>query len=300
MNTFIQNTLLVYTIFLLNYHLFLDAQSTIFTWEEGSSKINSQIKGSLSENNWYGENVSFKDLQFYQSLFCNDTVMSFYGDGQIRTPENTNNRINIWTERFKKGQPHGGMTIFHANNNEPIGYIVAGGGDVPGASEVAYAYVPEVWGNGIGSNVIENFVTKWAPEVRRIGLGIELDEIKDKEIINKFQCFSGKTLERLDATASPSNIGSWKILLKNKFTKADSGTSNNRKIIEVDNEQCCISGKINYEAMEKHIIEKYFTQTQELKEGIRYLMIDPEGNERTLSKHKGYNRLKYHFEYNLP
>lgn len=54
--------------------------------------------------------------------------------------------------------------------------------------------------------------------------------------------------------------------------------------------------------MEEHILQKYYTldTVSPLEEGIRYLMIDLEGNETTLSKHKGYNRRKYHFEYNLP
>lgn len=302
MKQLIKNTLLTCIISLSIQHHSWGAQSTIFTWDGNTSQVHSNLNGDLSENNWYAENVKSMDLQFYQSLFTNETVMKCFGDGQTRTPETTQGRINFWIERFERGQPHGGMTVFQTDHDTPIGYIVAGGGDEPGVSEIAYAYIPEVWGKGIGSNVVEKIVTEWAPEVRRIGLGTNLDENRDAKIISTFRCFDGKILDRLDATASPSNPASWKILVKNNFHRAYSCTSEERPIIEVDVDHCHTLKGVDYKAMEEHILQKYYAQDaiSPLEEGIRYLMIDPEGNEKTLSKHKGYSRLKYHFEYHLP
>lgn len=285
-----KNTLLAFIISLLIHHLSWGMQPTIFTWEDSSSQVHSTLRGTLPENNWYAEDFKMEDLLFHQSLCNNQTVMGCYGDGQVRTPESTLKRVEPWAERFEKGQPHGGMTVFQLENKAPIGFIVAGVGDGAGVSEVAYAYMPEVWGKGIGNNVVEKIVTEWAPEVRRIGLNN----------VN-FQCFGGKVLERLDATASPSNPASWKILVKNNFHRAISGTSGERLVIEVDRDKCHNLGKIDYKAMETHVLEKYFSEEaeQHLEEGVRYLMKDPEGKERTLSKHKGFKRLKYHFEYDV-
>jgi len=60
--------------------------------------------------------------------------------------------------------------------------------------------------------VLGAIVKEWGPEVRRVGLGHGLDGMQHAAIIKAFKCFGGKELCRFDATASPSNRGSWRIL----------------------------------------------------------------------------------------
>jgi RimJ/RimL family protein N-acetyltransferase len=275
-------------------------ESTVFIWDMESSMVSSKLSGTLAENNWYAKSIESNDREFYQSLFSDECVMSTFAEGQVRSKEHTDARVKLWLSRFEKGQPHGSMTVFDVQTHQPLGHIIAGGGDEPGVSEVAYAYAQAAWGKGIGTNALYQIVNLWAPEVRRIGLGIGFNE-HDVPVMNAFKCFSGEVLKRLDATTNPSNVASCKILLKNGFERAQSRVEEGQGIIELDYDAIYEREKSNSHKIEEFIIQKYYSQeaNDPLEEGKRYLMIDNQGNERTFSKHKGYQKIKYHFEYHL-
>ena len=270
--------------------------SSLFTWENDSTYVHCKLNGTLSEEiNWEARdvNLSKEDIEFHQNLFNNEITMRYFGDGSVRSPELTKNRVKGWVERFEKGEPNGGMIIFQKGTNNPIGHVVAGTGDKPGCSEVAYAYKEEVWGKGIGSDVIKQIVTIWAPIVRQIGLG--------ENHLPFRECFGGKALQRIDATTSPANVASWKVLDKNNFHPAIINDNDQNLVIKVDADRCCVEGKIDFDLMEQYIMKTYYTLGAEnkLQEGVRYSMIDPEGQARTISKSTDFDKLKYHFEYDV-
>ena len=164
-------------------------------------------------------------------------------------------------------------------------------------AELGYSYIPDSWGNGVGSSVIGKIINEWAPEVRRWGLGTGLDERQDMPIVKAFQCFGGKRLERVDATASPANVGSWRILDRHGFKAAVSHLNTER---EIDFEWGEYGGTAEQQvlALEKDL-EKLYVGDTPLTSGVRYALTDPNGNERTFSLSSSYNRIKFHFEHTV-
>lgn len=154
--------------------------------------------------------------------------MPGFENSQVRTAEHTDSR-QIWIPRFTEDHLHGGLTVFFTPEAESeslnkalfVGHTVAGGGDAAGVSKMAYSYMPEFWGNGIGGSVLHFILTLCAPEVQRIGPRARIQE-EDIAVMKAFQCFKGKALSQLAATASPSNPGSWVIIDRGGFKAAGS------------------------------------------------------------------------------
>lgn len=269
-------------------------ESPIFTYDDKENAKDLHV--SLQGNKWEIQEVTEQDIPFYQQLFSNLEVMTKFGDGQIRSPDSTAQRLrDVWIPRFQNGQPHGGLMIFDPDTHERVGNIVAGAGDGAGISEIAGAGLPQHWGRGIGFEVLEIIVQQWGPEVRRIGLGTGLDELQDGNIIRAFKCFDGQELSRFDATASPSNPGSWKILDKLGFKAAASQVQDLENPLDFDNKELQ-----SPQALEETLL-KLFDSSGDVsyKISTRYSLIDPEGKERTFSKHASYDRIKYHFEHSV-
>lgn len=267
-------------------------ESEIFTYDDKKNAKGLHV--FLEGRNWQAKEVIEEDIPFHQKLFSDPEVMAGFADGQVRIPTATAQRLqNMWIPRFQNGRPHGGLTVFTLQDQEKIGHVVAGGGDEAGVSEIAYSYMPNYWGRGVGSEVVGAMVHQWGPEVRRIGMGKNLDEVQDKNIIEAFQCFDGKVLERFDATASPSNPRSWKILEKFQFQAAASKVQDTDPL---DFEQKEIQSP---QDLEKELLKIYDIVDSSYTVGTRYKLIDHEGKQRTFSKHNRFDRIKFHFEYYL-
>jgi RimJ/RimL family protein N-acetyltransferase len=273
--------------------------STIFSYNE-ENKLSVQLSGTATSSadaaqqyQWSMRAVNGEDVPFYQGLFANPTVMSMFADGQVRSAADTRKRAeDVWIKRFKDGQPHGGMTVLN-NKGQLIGNLVAGLGDEPGVSEIAYTYIPEVWGKGVGKSTVRAIVEEWAPEVRRIGLGLAQETFATPEAIRCFQCFGKQALSRLDATASPANKASWRILAANGFTAAQYKLSSTAAQIDFSSRDFADAQEMENEALKN--FDPLHTP-QPLAPGVRIRMVDPDGVLQTVSKHTKYDRLKYHFE----
>ncbi len=269
-------------------------ESEIFSYDNVENARNLHV--SLKGTNWHAREVKEQDIPFYKDLFQNAEIMKKFGDGQIRLPEATEKRMrDIWFTRFQEGHPHASLTVFESDSQAPIGHAVAGNGEGIGVSEISGAGLPSYWGKGMGTEVMKKIITEWGPEVRRIGLGKNLDDIQDEKIIKAFQCFGGKELCRFDATASPSNPGSWKILDKFGFKAANFKVKSSDPVLNLEQNEFS-----SPENLEEHMVKLFDTSSNTLlTSGFRYRLIDPEGNVRTFSKHEKYARIKYHFEYTL-
>ncbi|NCP61750.1 MAG: GNAT family N-acetyltransferase [Alphaproteobacteria bacterium] len=247
---------------------------------------------------WELSDVQLVDIDYHVKAFRNETLMFQYGTGLPREPQATADRIvGTWMNRFLNGNPHGGMTIFNAETRERIGHIVAGGGDRPGISEIAYTLmedswdgrdVPKIWGKGVMSGVVGSIVNDWAPEV------IRLSESNMPVCIQKaFTCFGGKPLEGFDATASPSNPGSWCVLKKHGFKAAITNVDCGETVADFDGKE------LEPSEFENELMKLYTVDTileTPLERGIRYHVIGTDGTLHTVSHHKNFNRMKLHLE----
>lgn len=263
-------------------------KSNIFTFDDDKEAKGLQV--SLKGDTWTAQNIQWKDLEFHQSIFSDPNVMKNFADGQVRTLESVQNRFKDSIERrFAQGHPHGLLTVKDNETSYPLMHAVAGGGDRPGTSEIAYAMPEENQGKKLGTKVVTSLVKEWAPEVRRIGLGNDLDLVKDAKIIQSFNCFGNVALNQLDATASPVNIASWKILERTGFRAAQCKTE-----YLADFETTNVETYFDLNAKLMTLFDS--NTSPNLPVGKRFSFTDHEGKLRTFSKHTQYEKLKFHFE----
>jgi RimJ/RimL family protein N-acetyltransferase len=276
-----------------------DFKSSIFSYHDLNNPIN--INAYLQSTNWYAKTTTSNDKNLIQNnIWNNPEIMKYFRDGRVRTPDETSPQFNMWLDRSKKGQPHGGLTIYNKNIDnkdieEKIAYIIAGGGDNPGASEIAGAGLSEYTKRGIGSDVLHKIVTEWAPEVRRIGLAKNLDSTKYEKIIKNFQCFGGQVLERIDSTTSFDNPLSMKILLKNGFKPAQNQVDK-ESLINFEQKKIDNSSKEFIEELKKLYNPAFGVP---LIPGKRYPLLNHHGNIQIFSYKEDWNCFKCHYEYKV-
>lgn len=268
-------------------------KSPIFRYDDPQQNAKG-LHVSLEGETWAAREVLAADLPGYQGILNNPAVMQQFGNGELLPPPLIQQRLETaWLPRFRDGHPHGPLTVTD-HKAQYMGYVVASAGEAPGVSELAYAYLPDQWGKGVGSAVVKTIVQTWAPEVRRIGLGTDLNPEEDVNIIRAFNCFGGQPLQRIDATARLSNQASGKILIKNGFKAAQNNVCKDIPPIDFVDHPVDSLG-----ALETRLARFYDGSADTaLEVGKRYRLIDPEGHLRTFSrKERGY--FSYHFEYTL-
>ncbi len=194
--------------------------SNLFSIE--NRETGSYLHTLLPADTFTARGISEADLPFYYDLLSNqEVVKKLFGDGKPKTPDEVNCKFQDWNKRFASTQPHGALTVLDADGEE-IGFILCREGEGKGVSEVSYALTPSAQGQGIGSAVLKSVVETWAEEVNSIGVG-KISDDHFPELQNAFRCFDGEALRRFDATYSPLNIASGKILGKAGFVRAQSG-----------------------------------------------------------------------------
>lgn len=263
--------------------------SPFFSYEDAANArgLHVSVKGS----DWVLRDVREEDLSFYGDLLSNGDVVRQFGAGTPLPRKKIASWIrDSWVPRFESGKPSGALTVMHTDGRK-MGYVIGGLGEGPGVSELACAFMPEFWGKGLATS-IASVVNQWAPEVRRIGLGEGLDPEKDKSVMTAFRCFQEQPLSRLDATASPNNPGSWRILDKLSFGPAASKLKSKEVVLDLGTQGDAAQNPVD------HILKLYDASHNEppLEKGVRYQLVDEEGRLRTFSFHDMYNALRYHFE----
>jgi RimJ/RimL family protein N-acetyltransferase len=178
------------------------------------------VNYAMTEREFSIRSVMHKDKHFYYKLFGNSDVMKYYGNGKTRDSEDVEKRIDdSILNRFQQGKPNGLLTICNAKG-DPIGFSVVGQGGRPGSSEIAGAFGPSLWNQGIGSACAAT-LDWYAWEVRRIGLGIGFQERDELTCYVESFKYSGVVLDQLESTSCPSNYASCKILREREFHQAE-------------------------------------------------------------------------------
>jgi len=265
--------------------------SEIFTYDDPASAKNLHV--SLQGESCQMRSLVAADLPLYQNLFSNPTAMSKLGHGELHSFERTAGYVQRWISRFQEGHPHSNLILSTPESPEQLGYVMARADVGVGVSEISFALLPEHWGKRLTTHAVTAMVHQWAPEVRRIGLGVGLDAIQDAAIIKAFQCFENAPLETLYATARPANPGSWKIFDRLNFQPSALEAEDAEPVLNFDHQEFA-----SLDVFESKILES-FTSSEPLKTGVHYSLVDPEGRVRTFSKHEEYGSLRYHFEKTL-
>jgi hypothetical protein len=200
--------------------------------------------------------------------------------------------VNI---RFKEGHPNGLLTIKDKNNPQiTLGWMIIGGSLTPGSSEIAYLLDPNQITDlsQTEKSVVDIMTNQIVPEIRRIGLGTN---VAQNNIVAAFQCYRGKTLDRLESTSSPSNEPCVNALDSAGFVAASQELTDSSPVLDFSN------SLISYFDMENDILKHYGILSGEstLEKGKLYRLIDTKGVTRTFNFHPRWEQIKFHFEKNL-
>lgn len=244
------------------------------------------LEMTIEGDRWFATNAKETDINFLNDLFMDPEIMKFYGAGPSLNSQDVLERtLNLWLPRFRAGEPHGGLIVWDKQDKTPLGFILAGLTGKPGVAGLGYAYIPSIWGKGIGSDVLKVFIEQWAPAVRGHGLA------ENSSHAAAFKCYRGEALAQFEAIVSPDNIGSLKVLSKNGF---QNWPVNEEPLIDLSSVIRNFSDSI-----ERSIIDFIDLKGLEIERGRYYKLIDFQGQERTFSIPTTYESLKYHLGYQL-
>ncbi|WP_291582250.1 GNAT family N-acetyltransferase [Clostridium sp. UBA6640] len=156
----------------------------------GGRKLGSRI--------YFKKFLSEDDFQYFFRLVSNEKVMVM-NYGRIFSMEEAKKCYEGLLEKGRKEESFGGFKVFENSTNTFIGLGALLVNENFTEVEVEYSLLPECWGKGYGSEIVEKLLNK-AKET--------------------------KGIQRATAIIDPNNIASKKILLKNGFTSC--------KLYEID------------------------------------------------------------------
>lgn len=267
---------------MLGFGAFLGVSSAFFGMESHAEPLH--LTYTFQEKNAYLSSIQRKDISFMKTLFANEAFMKFLTNGKPRAPEDMEKRCFDAISRFEKGYPDGYFILFF--EDRPCGYAICDPGDAKGSGDLGFGILPEHQNKGLGTKLFEQLVRTLVPEIQK----------------KKINCYNGDPLKFLEATCSPANVYSWKII--ERFLK--NGTLAQNRLETMPCLHDFFEQKFSFEGLnlsqKYEIVEdrlnKLFLE-KNLPANVVYKIHDLEGNARAVSMHGAYGRLKYHFYLNL-
>lgn len=260
------------------------------TWEDPESGTGLHVSAHGQDKigrAWTLDEVRTEDTEFYQNLFADTAVASTMGAGKNTPPEKIAAFVKSCVDNFAEGIPTGRMTI--KQEDKPVGSVYLCSHETPGVGEIVRAFQPSAQGKGLGNEALRFIVEEWAPTVRQVGLSQNPDA--PLAAVEKFQCFAGAALQRLYATARPSNPASWNCY--KHFPFQPSAPTDQTRQISCDGWDASLDG-----SLEKYLVTKHFSPgaSDPLPKNVLFDMLDANHNNRTLSFVEIYGSLRYHVE----
>jgi hypothetical protein len=206
------------------------------------------LRISIHGEGWEARHVDrFRfDVPFYTQIAADPNTVRGLSARTNLSKEGTAAKLATWTQRLKKGQPTVSMTFLDSQTDKKIGYIEVCVGKYPSVAELGYCFTPEAW-EMYAENIFQTMVNQWAPEVNRIGRGVDL-RVGDEKIVNSFQCFIGegqtdssvsKSLRCVDTFASLAYPRSWEIFDRSGFSSPSVSSENASTLADFQREGMC-------------------------------------------------------------
>jgi RimJ/RimL family protein N-acetyltransferase len=93
-----------------------------------------------------------------------------YGDGSVKSDAWVEARVQIWVSKWEKQDPFSAFAIFlREATNTFVGHIVLGLSDRASFAELAYAILPEFWGQGLTTEAAAFIVNEYATRLQLQG-----------------------------------------------------------------------------------------------------------------------------------
>jgi RimJ/RimL family protein N-acetyltransferase len=112
-----------------------------------------------------GEFVNEGDIEDYLKLFADPLVMEKYAEGKPREKEAVEKRVrSSWMKRWQEDKmPYTAIAFRKNDTDEFVSHVVAGSGDLPGQSEMAYITNRIFWGRGFTKQATTAVVNEFLP-----------------------------------------------------------------------------------------------------------------------------------------
>lgn len=179
------------------------------------------------------EPVTKNDIDEYCKIFCDEENMKMYQNGDVKTRDWVEKRVNAWADKWERGYPYAGMKVQLKNPDgtagEIIGHIVSGDGEAVGVSEMAFAFKQyadngdKIWGNYFGTEAVNAMVNHAIPLLKANGIKVMAGPTEETEEL--------APLKKVVATARPDNTASGRLLeqfFDGNKTHAKPGTAENQ------------------------------------------------------------------------
>lgn len=269
---------------------------SLFTWDdrESGTGLHVSFQGKDKyDKPWTLQEAQEKNTSFYQGLFNDPEIVKTMWDGNRIELEKTETWVKSWIERFANGIPRGGLVI--EQDQQPVGTLMVGEKG-PGIAQFGRALKSSIQGQGIGTALLGFLVKEWAPAVRIIGLGQDINA--PASAVDKFKCFGGEPLRLIYTTAHPSNVASWGPYTHFGFQPSQPTDATHTISCAGWEKPADKPLNIQYQSLETYIIDKHFSPTSldPLQVDVHYPMLEDEDTPRTLSYVKNYESLRFHFE----
>ena len=159
-------------------------------------------------------NISYNDCTFLLDLFNKPIVDKFFKPHINKNEKWVRQQIQLSLDYSCDLIPCGWFMI--REEEKTLGTVFMLPTTTPGECSIGFAVLPELWGRGICTSVMNKIINEWASEVRSFGKG-EINDDNLSLLQTSFRCFGGSALSTLAAIYSPANARSQAVLARSGF-----------------------------------------------------------------------------------
>ena len=169
---------------------------------------------SLTIKGYTLRTINEEDFSTFKKFRSDPTIMMFMNGG-AQDEASSKMRFDILLNRVKNNNPMAWLAVVENKSTQVIGFAALGlpSTKEPGVGELVVFFEPNSQAQGLGSAMLHECLTTFAPEVRRLGC----------EGIIEFQCFLGEPLQKIYAAVHAENTLALKILNKSKMRQITEG-----------------------------------------------------------------------------
>lgn len=135
------------------------------------------------------------DLSDYVQIYGDKRVRQWMMDGSLIDAEKVKERVEIWEDHFRQGNPFSAYTVRRKEDGTFAGSIHLTPSDTPGTAQLASMFVADQHKKGYGSEAAASFMYQHVPSL-----------LLQRNLIQK------TPLQKIEATARIDNEGSKQIL----------------------------------------------------------------------------------------
>lgn len=226
-------------------------------------------------------NITHQDCQFLVQLFNEPSIDKLFKPHIYKNEKWVMQQIQLSLNYSCDLNPCGWFMI--REGEKRIGTVFMLPTNTPGECSIGFAVLPELWGHGICTSVMNKIINEWASEVRSFGKG-EIHDDRIPDIQTAFRCFKGLPLSTLAAIYSPINARSQAVLIRSGFTTTT--CLNSDLPFDLRNSRYNITDGRKF----SFLMAKFFSEGR--SKDVPYQLINSDGTLKTIIFKSDYNEFR--------